>query len=460
MAFSTKIDGITSDSQDLVDMYLETNKKSARTIITALRRLIEDTKKCDIRELNHNDYTIHIKPFVNESTPAKLKQAFIKYLYAYEFIKDKSGFDSEYWNPKEIIEGFEKEKKKHEKTIYKPALSFVQIEKIQQFLFHVSEDDFDYIKLDLAFYMCFYTDIDNVHDLREADSNNYKNGIWTINNKDFDIPERYKMYLLYLQGLQYSKFSRIHSYIEQLGEQVGIKGLYPKEVIKARQQMLMPCFECGEKYLIFKKYWASINGKIMCNFCAEEILNITDVKKKYITDELQCYEIDILTLQEKINTEIATNSFETLRQEIPKKFDFSHLHEFLSYIGKLGEKYVYEYEKSYLKDTKYYDMVDITPSLNHENGYDIFSFERNGTPVMIEVKSTTGTIEDSFSVTNRELETAKKSWSEGKKYKFYRVSNILAKDRNEISLKVYERLSEGNFEITGVVYKVKEKSDL
>lgn len=459
MALSTKIDGITSESQELVDRYLHANKKSARTIISALRRLVEETKKYDVKGINYNDYVVYIKPFINDSTPAKLKQGFVKFLYAYNYLKDSSDFDKEYWNPKEITESFQKENKKREKEKYKAALTFEQIEKLLQFLSNVSEDDFDNIKLDLAFYLCFYTDIDNVQDLRVVDSNDYKNGIWTINNKDYDIPKKYKQFLLHLQSLQYSKSTRIHAYVKQLGEQVGIKNLQPKNIIKARKQMQVPCFECGEEYFIYKENWTSINEKIMCNSCAEKILNMSNVKKNYIVDDLQCYEIDILTLQEKINTEVATNSFEALRQEIPKRFDFNQLHEFLAYIGKLGEKYVYEFEKCYLINTKYYDMVDLTPSLNHENGYDILSFEKNGAPVMIEVKTTTKHEDESFFVTNRELETAKKAWSQGKKYKFYRVSNILAKNRSEISLKVYEKLSEDNFEISGVVYKVKEKDD-
>ena len=460
MAHSTKIEGITGESQELVDMYLQLKEKSASTIICALRRLIEETKKSDVRDFDYNDYSLYIKPFINKKTPATLKREFIKFLYAYDFLKEKKGFELEYWNPNEIIDSFEKERKEREETKYKASLTFEQIEKIQQFISHISEDDFDSIKLELAFYMCFYTDVDNVRDLRGADSNDYEDGLWTINNRDYVILERYKPFLLHLQTLQYSKFTRIIEYVKQLGEQVEIRNLYPKKVIKARKQMLIPCFECGERYFVFKENWTVINGKIMCNTCAERILTLTDVKKNYIADDLPCYEIDILTVQEKINTEIATNSFEALRKEIPKKFDYNNLHEFLSYIGKLGEKYVYEQEKEYLINTKYSDMVDITPSLNHENGFDILSFERNGTPVMIEVKTTTGDENDPFFVTNRELETARKAWSEGKKYKFYRISNILAKDRGNISLNVYDKLSEEDFDITEVVYKIKEKTNV
>jgi hypothetical protein len=459
MAFSTKIDAIDKESQELVDLYLNTNTKSARTIICALRRLVEETKKSDITKINYYDYTTYIKPFVNVKTQAKLKREFIKFLYSYDFLKDESDFKNEFWNKKEYIENFERDKKVHEDKKYRAALTFEQIEKIHQYISHISEGDFDSIKLELSFYLFFYTDINTVTELKEIDSKDYCNGIWTINNSDYEIPERYKPYLLHLQCLQYSKLSNINDYIKQLGELVGIKGLHPKTIIKARKQMQMTCFECGEKYFIFKDNWTCINGKIMCNYCAQELLDISEVKKNYLKNELQCYELDILTTQDKIITDISTNSFDILRQELPNKFDFSRLNEFIAYIGKLGEKYVYENEKSKLINTKYYDMVDITPSLNHENGYDILSFEKNGVPIMIEVKTTTGGETDSFFLTNHELETAKKAWSIGKIYKIYRVGNILTADKNQISLKIYEQLSEENFDITGVVYRVKEKAN-
>lgn len=442
MAFSFIIDGIDSESQELVNMYLEENKKS------------------DIRDINYNDYLLYIKPFensLNGKTPSKLKLGFIKYLYAFDFLKDKSGFDNEYWNPTETIENFKKVKIEREEEKYKAALSFEQIEKIQQFLAHISEDNFDSIKLDLAFYMCFYEDIDNIKQLIQADAANYKDGVWTINNNDYNIPKKYERYLLHIQSLKKSKFYGLNSYIKQLGEQVGIKDLQPKHINKAREQMQVPCFECGKKYFVFKDYWSSINGKIVCNPCAAKILDSSDVKKNCISNELQCYEVDILTSQEKLNTEIATNSFEALRKKAPKTVDYRKLNEFLSYVGGLGEKYVYENEKKYLSNTEYWDMIDHTPSLNHENGYDILSYEKDGTSVMIEVKTTTGNKSDSFFITNRELNTAKRAWSENKKYKIYRVSNILAEDTSEISVKVYEELSEEDFDITGVVYKIKEK---
>lgn len=453
MASSTIIKGVTEDSQTLVDMYLYP-KKSASTIICALRRLYEQTKKADLTLLNYKDYVIYVKPYVNESAPAKFKRDFIKYLYGYDFLKNKNGFEAEYWNPEEIRDDFEKEKKERVKKEYKVVLSFEQIEKLLQ-VYSMNTEEEDAVKRDLSFYLCFFTEVENIGDLRDADSRDYRDGIWTINDRDYDIPARFDPYLCHLKGLQYSKFTAIHRYVADLGNSVGINKLHPSTLIKAREQMKIPCFLCGERYYVFKENWTVLNDKMLCNACAQKILADAEVKKKDLTDGLPYFDVDVLTREEKVNTTLAKNSFDTLRQDLPDHIDYAKLHEALENIGKLGEKYVLEYEKEYLKGTNYQEKVSMSPSFNHENGFDILSYERDGRPVMIEVKTTTGPQETPFYITERERQTAEKAKAEGKLYRFYRVSNIMAKDRKDIQLEKYDELSESDFEISGVLYRIR-----
>lgn len=452
---STTIKGVTEESQNLVDQYLRPKKStSASTIICALRRLREETKKTNLTLLDYTDYVIFVKPYVNESAPAKFKRDFIKYLYAYDYLKNTTGFEAEYWNPEEIRVDFEKEKKERADKEYKVALSFKQIEKLLQ-VYSMNTLEEDAIKRDLAFYLCFFTEVENIKDLRDADSRDYKDGIWTINDRDYDIPVRFDHYLRHLQGLQYSKFSAIHRYVADLGNSVGIEKLYPSTLIMSRKQMKIPCFQCGVRYYVFKDYWTVLNGKMLCNACAEKILADADVKKNDLRDDLLYFDVDVLTREEKINTTLVKNSFDALRRELPDHIDYAKLHEGLETIGKLGEKYVLEYEKKYLQGTDYQDKVSMSPSYNHENGFDILSYELDGRPVMIEVKTTTGPQETPFYVTERERQTAEKTKAEGKLYRLYRVSNIMARDRNNIQLKKFKELSEDYFEISGLIYKVR-----
>lgn len=453
MASSITIKGVTDESQTLVDMYLHP-KKSASTIICALRRLNEETKKANLTLLDYNDYVMFVKPYVNESAPAKFKREFIKYLYAYDFLKNSAGFEAEYWNPEEIRADFEKEKKARAEKEYKAALSFEQVEKLLQMISMDTQEE-DAIKRDLAFYLCFFTEVENIKDLRDADSRDYRDGIWTINERDYDIPARFDPYLRHLQGLQYSKFSAIHRYVAELGTLVGIEKLYPSTLITAREQMKVLCFQCGDRYYVFKEYWKFLNGKMLCNACAEKILAGSNVKKNDLMDGLTYFDVDVLTREEKANTTLAKNSFDDVRRDLPDHIDYAKLHEGLETIGKLGEKYVLEYEKEYLQGTDYQDKVSMMPSYNHENGFDILSYERDGRPVMIEVKTTTGPQETPFYVTERERQTAEKAKAEGRLYRFYRVSNIMAMDRNDIQLKKYDELLEDDFEVSGLVYKIR-----
>jgi len=460
MAYEFK--GITPESNKLVNDYLvnkNSTEKSKKTTATALRRLFEALNKDDIRQINHDDYVRHVKEVKSKSkSPSIFQTEFIKYLYAYDFLYDTSGFNKEYWIQDAIREKFEKESSKNDKPeqIYSPGLKFEELERIQQFISHISEDSpSDLLKLDLAFFMCFYTNIGNVTDLREADTKNYKNGIWSINGAEYQIPKKYEPLLTHLQETKNSKFSAINTHIKKLGDRVGIPNLTPSHITTARSQLQAICFECGTKYFVFTDNWSAVNGKIVCNSCADKIRSKFDVKKNYIENDLTCYVVDVLTIEEKISNEVVTTPFDDLRDKLRKKFDFAGLQEYLQYIGDAGEEYVYQKEREYLRGTDYYDEIDPSPAKDHNNGYDILSFERDGTPVMIEVKTTVGNENDYFYVTDREWKTAQKAWNEGRKYKFYRVSKILAEDRNQIALKIFD--SYPNWEMSEVVFKIREK---
>lgn len=451
MAYSTKIKGVTKESQQQIDIYLQAKSSSARTIISALRRLIiDETKKYDITDINYDDYCKYVKPY--QSSQAILKREFIKYLYAFKFLKNNDGFEHEYWNPEDIRNNYEKgENNVISKKEYQVALSFEQLERIKTFLSGISELDFDNMRLDLSFYMCFYTNIDNSV-LKNADTRDYKDGVWTINNVNYDIPNRYKPLLIDMQSSQRTGMNSLNIYITQLGNHVDIKGLVPKQISKSGKQFQNSCFQCGKVDYVFADRWKVINGTILCNECAEKVIMHNNVKKNYKIDEFDSYDIDILTEEEKIINEVAITPFDNLDNKFNKRFNYLKINEFLLYIGKRGEKFAYEYEKNKHRNSIYYDQIDPTPSKYHEKGYDIYSFEDDGTPIMIEVKTTTGDVEDAFEMTSNELAVAQDAWNHKRQYKIYRIGNILSKNPKMI---IYENISKDDFDISGIVYKIK-----
>ncbi|MCK4261066.1 MAG: DUF3883 domain-containing protein [Halanaerobiales bacterium] len=96
-------------------------------------------------------------------------------------------------------------------------------------------------------------------------------------------------------------------------------------------------------------------------------------------------------------------------------------------IGRLGEAYVYEYECKELKGTHYIDNIDVSKALDSNNGYDILSYTRDGNPIHIEVKATTGT-EDKFYLSKHEFETAKRMAENGLVYLIYFVKEIISEN--------------------------------
>lgn len=91
-------------------------------------------------------------------------------------------------------------------------------------------------------------------------------------------------------------------------------------------------------------------------------------------------------------------------------------------IGDLGEMWVYKYEKEFLEKNgkeRLADKVDHVAKTQGDGlGYDILSFELDGTPKYIEVKTTRGNKNTTFFITRNELE---KSIIKKDNYFLYRV---------------------------------------
>jgi hypothetical protein len=125
------------------------------------------------------------------------------------------------------------------------------------------------------------------------------------------------------------------------------------------------------------------------------------------------------------------NTFFNLRNDYIEKIDYLKLHEFQMEIGKLGEAFVYDYERNKLKETPFYSKIDNTKADDPTNGYDILSFEKEGIPLYIEVKAS-ARINEGFFISNHELQVSKYFKSKGKNYIVYHVENILSNNINDI----------------------------
>ena len=122
-------------------------------------------------------------------------------------------------------------------------------------------------------------------------------------------------------------------------------------------------------------------------------------------------------------------------------------------IGEKGEQFVYDQEVSRLKKagSKYADKVSREPASDPKNGYDIDSFTETGEKIYIEVKSTTGSVDEPFYMTANEREKAKQIKENGGIYQIHRVYNI----DTEMHIAVYDDLELFHFE--EILYRVETK---
>ena len=92
-----------------------------------------------------------------------------------------------------------------------------------------------------------------------------------------------------------------------------------------------------------------------------------------------------------------------------------------SKLGRQGEDWVYRHELEQLRDTPYRNAVNPNFANDLNAGFDILSFDRDGTPKRIEVKTTTGHADKPFTLTENELQTLRDCVAKGLNYEIYRV---------------------------------------
>jgi uncharacterized protein DUF3883 len=96
-------------------------------------------------------------------------------------------------------------------------------------------------------------------------------------------------------------------------------------------------------------------------------------------------------------------------------------------LGEGGERYVFQQERQSLVEKQRPDLAALVKwdaSEADGHGYDISSFDPDGTPIFIEVKTTTRGKDTAFFVSHNEV---KVSGIHGERYRLYRVFNFLTR---------------------------------
>ncbi len=128
--------------------------------------------------------------------------------------------------------------------------------------------------------------------------------------------------------------------------------------------------------------------------------------------------------------------------------------------GNEGERWVYEWERQKLAGTKYYRMVDLSPSENIKAGYDIRSCDPDGVPIFIEVKTTADEMEKEFYMSSFERRKAIEFLEKGLRYEVHRVFHLNDPKRRGREIITGEALLGGDFIFTPKDYIVSRKEDI
>lgn len=130
----------------------------------------------------------------------------------------------------------------------------------------------------------------------------------------------------------------------------------------------------------------------------------------------------------------------------PYKPDYDSINQRRSLIGETGERKVMQYEKDRLKNSQYSESIEHVSKDNDGAGYDIMSFEENGDPRYIEVKTTTSINNVDFYLTRNELETMEKH----ENYWVYVVTGIY---QDEPVISPFEKSKLKELELVPVLFK-------
>lgn len=90
-------------------------------------------------------------------------------------------------------------------------------------------------------------------------------------------------------------------------------------------------------------------------------------------------------------------------------------------LGRLGEEWVFRQEIRKLAGTPYANAVNPNYANEPSAGFDIRSYDMDGEPILIEVKTTRGDAEERFVMTEAECRKAGECLKEGIRYEIHRV---------------------------------------
>lgn len=171
-------------------------------------------------------------------------------------------------------------------------------------------------------------------------------------------------------------------------------------------------------------------GMCMTTEMDVKTLSKEDLKKRIdaydtLADQLKTGKLNIGYKPSVKPPEMKMKQMEITEDVNHKNPDYQEVQSARNKLGELGEQIAYRMEYNRLCKEGRSDLADEIKivSTNNSYGYDILSYNKDGTKRFIEVKTTTSDSKTPFKITYRELGTADK-WKNTEQYIIYRIYNL------------------------------------
>ena len=425
---------LSKQTQLIINDFLNGKAASSRpnykSVIIRTFELLNDKKAED---LTIYDYDLALLNFENQETNTSCIKSFFREILVTGVIKEKDSFTKRFYEEDNLSRNnITSSKKTQNWNEYMPALSFKQIQKLQEYIL-IEFEDFDKLLSSFLCYIFFCTDCTK-EEVRRIKATDYKNGkVTSFSGNDYIIPLRYEPLFNTVKNRgTYKGFSNMYPYLKKVEPIININKLTPQVLINARKEHSIKCGNCGRIHANIEGNWCNIAGRIVCRECAENLKK----NLNYGENPILKMEYGDTKLEDDVEKAGVIFGYDKLKNKLlHKPVDFKKLHEFYCYIGKLGEAYVYKMEKLNLKP-ELAENVDDSPSIYNNTGYDIISFTPEGEKLYIEVKTEAKDKENDFYLSDRERMVGEELTKQGKKYYIYRVHNILSEDESLVRVDI------------------------
>ena len=256
---------------------LYSNQDSKAQYKSAINDLLfYDTEKLDVTELTFEDYKKHIpeskRDFISKH---RYKNRFFEFLYAMDFLKQPSGFET-VMHKSILLKEFNKNNEKYENKSVDKKEKHLTIEELMaiQEVINIDSTKHETLKMQFCWYAIFELGLSVEEVRKRITSDNYVDGKINTSIGSLLIPEKFHQMFIDLSQREsnYNGFATLDIYIENLGIEANLeRKLIPSMIKSARNNYMIRCGNCFMSYTNLNYNWRSINDRIVCVYCAEKI---------------------------------------------------------------------------------------------------------------------------------------------------------------------------------------------